>query len=59
VSSGSVLVVLEAMKMEHRVRARHAGVVAELGVSAGQPVEMGAVPAVVDASADTAEGQPA
>jgi propionyl-CoA carboxylase alpha chain len=54
-----VFVVLEAMKMEHPVRAPHAGVVAELGVSAGQVVEMGTVLAVVDATTDTAEGQPA
>ena len=59
VSSGTVLVVLEAMKMEHPVGAPHAGVVAELGVSASLAVEMGTVLAVVDATTDTAEGQPA
>jgi propionyl-CoA carboxylase alpha chain len=54
-----VLVVLDTMKMEHRVRARYAGAVAELGVLAGQAVEMGTVRAVVDAPTDAAEGQPA
>jgi propionyl-CoA carboxylase alpha chain len=54
-----VLVVVEAMKMEHPVRAPQAGVVAELGVSAGLAVEMGTVVAVVDAPTDAAEGQPA
>jgi acetyl-CoA/propionyl-CoA carboxylase biotin carboxyl carrier protein len=54
-----VLVVLEAMKMEHPVPAPHAGVVTDLGVSAGQALEMSTVLAVVDATTDTAEGQPA
>jgi acetyl/propionyl-CoA carboxylase alpha subunit len=51
VESGAVLVVLEAMKMEHPVRAPHAGVVAEVAVSAGQAVDQGAVLAVVDDTA--------
>jgi acetyl-CoA/propionyl-CoA carboxylase biotin carboxyl carrier protein len=59
VISGTVLVVLEAMKMEHPVPAPHAGVVTDLGVSAGQALEMSTVLAVVDATTDTAEGQPA
>jgi biotin carboxyl carrier protein len=59
VSSGTVLVVLQGMRMEHPVRAPHAGVVAELGVSAGQAVEMGTVLVVVDAPTDTADGYPA
>jgi propionyl-CoA carboxylase alpha chain len=48
VQSGAVLVVLEAMKMEHQVRAPHSGVVAEVAVTAGQAVEVGTVLAVVD-----------
>jgi biotin carboxyl carrier protein len=59
VSSGTVHVVLEAMKTEHPVRGPHAGVVSELGVSAGPAVEMGTVLAVVDATTDCAGGYPA
>jgi propionyl-CoA carboxylase alpha chain len=50
VSAGQVLVVLEAMKMEHSVRAPHAGTVTEIGVSAGQSVDQGTVLAVLDES---------
>jgi acetyl/propionyl-CoA carboxylase alpha subunit len=51
VTVGQVLVVLEAMKMEHSVRAPHDGVVAEIDVSAGQQVDQGTVLAVLhDAS---------
>ena len=38
VAKGDLLVVLEAMKMEHRVTAPAAGVVAEVRVAAGDPV---------------------
>ncbi|WP_084960415.1 acetyl/propionyl/methylcrotonyl-CoA carboxylase subunit alpha [Thermoactinospora rubra] len=48
VSEGQPLVVVEAMKMEHTVVAPIAGVVKELPVRAGQPVEMDAVLAVVE-----------
>jgi biotin carboxyl carrier protein len=48
VSAGQVLVVLEAMKMEHSVRAPHDGTVAEILVSAGQAVDQGAVLVVLD-----------
>jgi len=48
VTAGQVLVVLEAMKMEHSVRAPHDGTVAEVRVSAGQAVEAGTVLAVLD-----------
>jgi acetyl/propionyl-CoA carboxylase alpha subunit len=54
VQSGAVLVVLEAMKMEHSVRAPRDGVVAEVRVTAGQAVDMGTVLAVVD---QTTNGQ--
>jgi propionyl-CoA carboxylase alpha chain len=52
VRAGAVLVVLEAMKMEHSVLAPHDGVVVELGVSAGQAVDTGTVLAVVSEDGD-------
>ena len=55
VHAGQVLVVLEAMKMEHSVRTPHEGTLARLNVSAGQSVDMGAVLAVVE----NATGSPA
>jgi propionyl-CoA carboxylase alpha chain len=55
VHAGQVLVVLEAMKMEHSVRTPHEGTLAQLNVSAGQTVDMGTVLAVVD----NATGSPA
>jgi pyruvate carboxylase subunit B len=42
VQPGQGLVVLEAMKMENEVRARAAGVVAEIHVAPGATVEGGA-----------------
>lgn len=48
VAAGQVLVVLEAMKMEHRVAAPSAGTVTELNVAAGRQVESGAVLAVIE-----------
>jgi acetyl/propionyl-CoA carboxylase alpha subunit len=53
---GQVLVVLEAMKMEHSVRAPHGGTLAELRVSAGQSVDQGTVLVVLDTEAGTSEG---
>jgi acetyl/propionyl-CoA carboxylase alpha subunit len=50
VSAGEVLVVLEAMKMEHAVAAPGGGRVAEVRVAVGQVVDTGAVLAVVEAS---------
>ncbi|RSN10375.1 acetyl/propionyl-CoA carboxylase subunit alpha [Nonomuraea sp. WAC 01424] len=47
VSEGQPLVVVEAMKMEHTVTAPRDGVVAELPVQPGRPVDMDAVLAVV------------
>ncbi|KAB2352731.1 acetyl/propionyl/methylcrotonyl-CoA carboxylase subunit alpha [Actinomadura rudentiformis] len=55
VADGQTLLVLEAMKMEHRIAAPAGGIVAELNVSAGQQVEAGAVLAVITES----EGNPA
>jgi propionyl-CoA carboxylase alpha chain len=48
VSKGDVIVVLEAMKMQHTITAPADGVVAELDVSVGQQVESGAVLAVIE-----------
>jgi acetyl/propionyl-CoA carboxylase alpha subunit len=53
VAAGAVVVVLEAMKMEHAVRAPHDGVVANLSAAVGQTVDTGEVLAVVhDADAE-------
>jgi acetyl/propionyl-CoA carboxylase alpha subunit len=49
VATGAVLVVLEAMKMEHSVRAAHDGVVEEVKVAAGDQVEGDQVLVVVKA----------
>jgi propionyl-CoA carboxylase alpha chain len=48
VQKGDVIVVLEAMKMQHTITAPADGVVAELDVHVGQQVESGAVLAVID-----------
>ncbi|MFN8150514.1 MAG: acetyl-CoA carboxylase biotin carboxyl carrier protein subunit [Solirubrobacterales bacterium] len=48
VEVGDVLVVLEAMKMEHELTAPSAGTVAELRVAEGDQVESGAPLAVVE-----------
>ncbi|MFG1635253.1 ATP-binding protein [Pseudonocardia alni] len=48
VERGAVVVVFEAMKMEHLVRAPVAGTVAELGVQVGDTVESGEVLAVIE-----------
>jgi propionyl-CoA carboxylase alpha chain len=49
VTTGDVVVVLEAMKMEHTIRAPHDGTVRTVAVSAGEQVERGTVLAVVEA----------
>ncbi|MEV0613006.1 biotin carboxylase N-terminal domain-containing protein [Nonomuraea sp. NPDC050404] len=49
VDAGQPLVIVEAMKMEHTVTAPRDGVVSELPVQAGQPVDMDAVLAVITA----------
>ncbi len=48
VDTGDVLVVLEAMKMEHGLRAPHAGTVREVRVEVGEQVESGSVLVVVE-----------
>jgi len=53
VSEGQILVVLEAMKMEHTVRAPHAGTVVRVGCREGDQVEADAVLVVVESEAAT------
>jgi acetyl/propionyl-CoA carboxylase alpha subunit len=48
VTAGQPLIWLEAMKMEHTITAPGAGVLAELNVSAGQQVDVGAVLARIE-----------
>ncbi len=48
VEEGKVLVVLEAMKMEHTLRAPHTGTVSEVHCAPGDQVETGAVLVVMD-----------
>ncbi len=55
VQKGDVIVVLEAMKMQHTITAPSDGVVAELDVSVGQQVESGAVLAVIETESPAGE----
>jgi len=48
VQKGQVLVIVEAMKMEHEVTAPHDGVVRQLSVEVGQQVDAGDVLVVLD-----------
>ncbi|MCW2769191.1 MAG: acetyl/propionyl-CoA carboxylase subunit alpha [Aeromicrobium sp.] len=48
VSQGDVIVVLEAMKMQHTITAPTGGVLTQLSVTAGSQVESGAVLAVIE-----------
>ena len=52
VEAGQPILVLEAMKMQHTVRAHESGVVATLPVGPGQQVDAGAVLVVVIAEGD-------
>ena len=58
VAPGDELLVIEAMKMEHEVRAQAAGLVHEVPVTAGATVQAGAVLVVLEESADDVTGQP-
>lgn len=55
VESGETLVILEAMKMEHPMRATEDGVVAEVCVAKGDQVEKGTVLLVVTSDTETGE----
>ena len=48
VAAGQALIWLEAMKMEHTITAPTGGVLAELNVTTGQQVDVGAVLARID-----------
>ena len=50
VRAGQVLLVLEAMKMEHTLRAPHDGTVIEVDPAPGDQVEAGTVLLVVESS---------
>jgi propionyl-CoA carboxylase alpha chain len=56
VAAGDELLVLEAMKMEHRIEAPCAGRVASVHVSAGDVVPAGAVLAVLEPASAASEG---
>ena len=51
VAAGDVVLVLEAMKMQHTVSAPHAGTVTEINVEPGAQVASGEVLAVVEEDA--------
>jgi biotin carboxyl carrier protein len=48
VEEGAILVVMEAMKMEHALRSPHAGVVSQVLCAPGDQVDAGAVLIVVE-----------
>ena len=56
VTAGTVLVAIEAMKMEHEVHAAHDGTVTEVKVAPGDQVDAGALLVVVDEGALRAGG---
>ncbi len=58
VEAGQLLVVLEAMKMEHTVHATSSGTVAEVDVVEGDQVETGRILVVVDSSDTIPDGSP-
>jgi propionyl-CoA carboxylase alpha chain len=57
VAAGETLLVLEAMKMEHPIRAPEDGVVFEVRVAAGEQVENGALLLVVEPVGPEGEGR--
>ncbi len=48
VAAGSVLLVLEAMKMQNEIRTAHGGLVTRVAVTAGQPVDGGALMVILE-----------
>ena len=52
VKKGDIVVVLEAMKMQHTITAPYDGVVTELSATAGAQVESGAVLAVIEGESE-------
>jgi len=54
VEAGALLIVLEAMKMEHVVRAPHAGTLTHVSVVTGGSVDQGTVLAIVDGGSEDA-----
>jgi propionyl-CoA carboxylase alpha chain len=56
VEAGALLVMLEAMKTEHRVTAPHAGTVGDVLVAEGQEVQAGTVLAVLAERTDGTVG---
>ena len=58
VNAGDLLLVLEAMKMEHEVHATASGVVRELFYSVGEPVNEGDVLATTDAATHSQAAAP-
>ncbi len=59
VAAGQLLVVLEAMKMEHAVHAATAGTVTSVTVAEGDQVETGRVLVVISADGDAGDADPA
>lgn len=55
VAAGQAIVTIEAMKMEHVIRAPHAGRIVALRVRPGEQVEAGAVVAELQAAGAPAE----
>ena len=54
VAGGQLLMIVEAMKMEHRITAPHAGVVREVRAQPGDQVAAGDLLAVIDEAGGTA-----
>jgi propionyl-CoA carboxylase alpha chain len=55
VSQGATILAIEAMKMEHAIRAPAAGVVTGLPVAVGTQVDSGSVLAVLDDEGDSGD----